>query len=137
MNESAEPTMVSKHEKGWSRREFARDMMVGWGSLCVMAGISAVGLMRFLLPNVLYEPSTVFRVGLPKSYPIPFMPSRRSVPTCVVRCVTGGADFTVPVTAAVSTSTATCSEGRRPGPWIGLRSPWQRQGRSGSTRSEK
>lgn len=69
MNESAGPMMTSKRKRGWSRREFARDMIVGWGSLSAIAGISVAGLMRFLLPNVLYEPATVFRVGLPTDFP--------------------------------------------------------------------
>ncbi len=69
MSESGGPTVASKDGREWSRREFGRHMMVGWGSLSLIGGISAVGLMRFLLPNVLYEPPMVFRVGFPESYP--------------------------------------------------------------------
>jgi len=69
MSEPADYTWNLEDEKDVSRREFVRHMMVGWGSLSLIAGISAVGLMRFLLPNVLYEPPTVFKVGFPESFP--------------------------------------------------------------------
>lgn len=69
MSESAAPTVLTAGDKELGRREFVRHMMVGWGSLSLIAGISAAGLMRFLLPNVLYEPPTVFRVGFPESFP--------------------------------------------------------------------
>jgi cytochrome b6-f complex iron-sulfur subunit len=69
MSEAADPTSFWQDEKELSRREFARHMLVGWGSLSLIAGISVVGVMRFLLPNVLYEPPTVFRVGFPEAFP--------------------------------------------------------------------
>lgn len=57
-------------EKGkWTRRGFFSHLTIGWGSLSVLAGVSAAGLMKFLLPNVLYEPPTSFRVGLPEGFP--------------------------------------------------------------------
>jgi cytochrome b6-f complex iron-sulfur subunit len=69
MSEPADPTLFLENEKDPSRREFVRHMMVGWGSLSLIAAVSAAGLMRFLLPNVLYEPPTVFRVGFPEGFP--------------------------------------------------------------------
>lgn len=69
MNEAADPALPWEEEKELSRRQFVRRMMVGWGSLSLIAGISVVGVMRFLLPNVLYEPPTVFRIGFPESFP--------------------------------------------------------------------
>jgi cytochrome b6-f complex iron-sulfur subunit len=69
MNEPAQAAIASESEKEWSRREFVRHMAVGWGSLSLIAGVSAVGLIRFLLPNVLYEPPAVFRVGFPEGFP--------------------------------------------------------------------
>ena len=69
MSDSADPTVLFEDPKEWGRRDFVRNMMVGWGSLSLIAGISAAGLMRFLLPNVLYEPPTVFRVGFPETFP--------------------------------------------------------------------
>jgi cytochrome b6-f complex iron-sulfur subunit len=69
MHEPADPAVPFADEKELGRREFVRQMMVGWGSLSLIAGISAVGLMRFLLPNVLYEPPSVFRVGFPETFP--------------------------------------------------------------------
>jgi cytochrome b6-f complex iron-sulfur subunit len=69
MNESTDPTVAWEEEKEWRRRDFVRHMMVGWGSLSLIAGMSALGLIRFLLPNVLYEPPSVFRVGFPEGFP--------------------------------------------------------------------
>ena len=69
MRESVDSTLLSLGEKELRRREFVRHMVVGWGSLSLIAGISAAGLMRFLLPNVLYEPPSVFRVGFPEAFP--------------------------------------------------------------------
>jgi Rieske Fe-S protein len=69
MSESADPAALFQDRKELDRRDFVRHMLVGWGSLSLIAGISAAGLMRFLLPNVLYEPPTVFRVGFPEAFP--------------------------------------------------------------------
>jgi len=69
MKESLGPPLEWSPEGGCSRRAFIRNMTVGWGSLALLAGISAAGLMRFLLPNVLYEPPMSFKAGLPEEYP--------------------------------------------------------------------
>jgi len=70
MKESTEGRCLEgRAEEGWLRREFLHSMTVGWGSLALLAGISAAGLMRFLLPNVLYEPPLSFKAGLPEEYP--------------------------------------------------------------------
>ena len=89
MSESADPTVLMAGDKELGRREFARNMMVGWGSLSLIAGISAAGLMRFLLPNVLYEPPTVFRVGFPESFPEGVTP----IPERSVFVVRNGSSF--------------------------------------------
>jgi cytochrome b6-f complex iron-sulfur subunit len=51
-----------------SRRNFFQ-LALGWlaGGLAMAA--SALGAVRFLVPNVLYEPSLIFRVGKPDDYP--------------------------------------------------------------------
>ena len=51
-----------------SRRGFFQ-LTLGWlaGTLAVAA--SAAGAVRFLVPNVLFEPSQRFRVGKPEDYP--------------------------------------------------------------------
>jgi cytochrome b6-f complex iron-sulfur subunit len=51
-----------------SRRGFFQ-LALGWitGSLAVVA--SAVGAVRFLVPNVLFEPSELFKAGKPDDFP--------------------------------------------------------------------
>ena len=69
MSESLNNTLPLKDEKEWNRREFLRSMGVGWGGIAVLAGLSTLGLIKFLLPNVLYEPPAKYRVGLPERFP--------------------------------------------------------------------
>ena len=69
MSEPVDDVLEWKTGKNRNRREFLRSMGVGWAGLSVLSGLSVVGLIKFLLPNVLYEPPTNFRVGLPGSFP--------------------------------------------------------------------
>lgn len=50
-----------------TRRKFF--LFFGWfGILSSLAG-SALGSVRFMFPNVLYEPPTTFKIGKPADYP--------------------------------------------------------------------
>jgi len=49
-----------------TRRFFLRIM--GWGSFFVTLGISAVGIIRFLFPRVLFEEPSTFNVGFPHEF---------------------------------------------------------------------
>ena len=50
-----------------TRRKFF--LFFGWfGILSSLAG-SAFEAVRFMFPNVLYEPSTTFKIGKPSDYP--------------------------------------------------------------------
>ncbi|MBI4519057.1 MAG: ubiquinol-cytochrome c reductase iron-sulfur subunit [Deltaproteobacteria bacterium] len=53
---------------GVERRGFIA-LVVGWCALAVAFGSSAVASVRFLIPNVLYEPSRRFRLGRPEEFP--------------------------------------------------------------------
>ncbi len=46
----------------YSRRSFLR--ILGWGSFFATIGISSIGLIRFLYPNVLFEKPSTFKAGL-------------------------------------------------------------------------
>ncbi|RJR17261.1 MAG: ubiquinol-cytochrome c reductase iron-sulfur subunit [Nitrospiraceae bacterium] len=48
-------------ENNYSRRSFLR--IVGWGSFFATLGISSVGFIRFLYPNVLFEKPSAFKAG--------------------------------------------------------------------------
>lgn len=69
MSETVNDAFKWMTEKDRTRRAFLKSMGAGWMGLSVLAGLSVVGLIKFLLPNVLYEPPTNFRVGLPESFP--------------------------------------------------------------------
>ncbi len=50
------------------RRGFFQ-LTLGWLAGGFAAGASALAAVRFLLPNVLFEPSLVFKAGRPQDYP--------------------------------------------------------------------
>ncbi|MFQ5900265.1 MAG: ubiquinol-cytochrome c reductase iron-sulfur subunit [Thermodesulfobacteriota bacterium] len=58
--------MSNEKDKCISRRCFFS--MVGWGGLITSMGGSAFSLFKYMKPNVLYEPPTVFKIGYPKDY---------------------------------------------------------------------
>jgi cytochrome b6-f complex iron-sulfur subunit len=58
----------STHHKNISRRGFF-GLTLGWLAAIFAAGASAVGSVRFLVPNVLFEPSLLFKAGKPEDYP--------------------------------------------------------------------
>ncbi len=50
------------------RRGFLQ-LTLGWLAGGFAAGASALAAVRFLVPNVLFEPSLVFKAGRPQDYP--------------------------------------------------------------------
>ena len=51
-----------------SRRQFFR--FLGWGNFVAALGLAfGPGLIRFLYPRVLFEPSSIFKAGFPDEYP--------------------------------------------------------------------
>ena len=51
-----------------SRRKFFK--YLGWGIFTGALGLCfGAGLVRYLYPRVLYEPSSVFKAGFPAQYP--------------------------------------------------------------------
>jgi len=70
---------MAKDEKieGISRRYF---LATGWVSLGLIMTGSVAASIRFLLPNVLFEPPTSFRIGKPEDYAdgsVNFFPERK------------------------------------------------------------
>ncbi len=43
-------------------------LTLGWVAAAFAASASAAGALRFLIPNVLFEPSQQFKVGKPDDY---------------------------------------------------------------------
>jgi Rieske Fe-S protein len=53
---------------GFSRRGFFQ-LTLGWLAGAFAVAASGVGAVRFLVPNVLYEPSQIFKAGKADDYP--------------------------------------------------------------------
>jgi len=51
-----------------SRRNFLS--RAGWAAFFSFLGTMLLGSLRFMFPRVLFEPSTVFKAGLPGDYPV-------------------------------------------------------------------
>ncbi len=52
----------------WSRRDFFS--LAGWASFMGALGLSSLYFLRLLYPRVLFEPSPVFKAGLPSDYTV-------------------------------------------------------------------
>jgi cytochrome b6-f complex iron-sulfur subunit len=66
MAETTEPSPALQQPE-MSRRTF---LLVGWGSFLAFLLSSVGGVLRYFLPNVLYEPSQKFRAGKVVDYPL-------------------------------------------------------------------
>jgi cytochrome b6-f complex iron-sulfur subunit len=65
--------------KNVSRRGFVQ-ITLGWLAATFAVGASAIASVRFLVPNVLYEPSLLFKAGKPDDFPdtsVTFMEDER------------------------------------------------------------
>lgn len=60
------PTPILKQPEV-SRRSF---LIYGWGAFLAFLAAAGGSTLRFMLPNVLYEPSQKFRAGKVKEYPL-------------------------------------------------------------------
>jgi cytochrome b6-f complex iron-sulfur subunit len=58
----------SQNENEVSRRGFFQ-LALGWVAGAFAVAASAAGAVRFLVPNVLFEPSLVFKAGKPDDFP--------------------------------------------------------------------
>ena len=54
--------------RGVTRRGFLGSLGVGWVLFATGAGAGVVGIVRFLFPNVLFEPPSSFKAGKPSEY---------------------------------------------------------------------
>ena len=53
-------------ERASSRRKFL--LALGWGSLVASCAVAAFGFVRSLVPDVLFEPPSRFKVGFPGDF---------------------------------------------------------------------
>ena len=54
---------------GPTRRRLLGSLAAGWALFGLGAGAGVIGMVRFLFPNVLFEPPLRFKVGPPSDFP--------------------------------------------------------------------
>ncbi len=61
-----------QNDPGLSRREFLTkaSQAAGWGGIAASLGGTGAGTLRYMIPNILYEPSSIFKIGKPSDYGI-------------------------------------------------------------------
>ena len=64
---SPKPAVEALPQKQITRRNF---LWTAWAAFAAFLGASAGAMGRFLIPNVLYEASQVFKAGRPEDYPV-------------------------------------------------------------------
>lgn len=60
--------MAEKFKKPLPRRDFLA--ISGWGALLAFGGICNYSLLKFMFPNVTYEPPQAFKAGRPEDYAV-------------------------------------------------------------------
>lgn len=67
--------MAASDQKGESPEDVSRrrfftlmGLGVGWGGVAATLGGIGAGAARYMFPSVLYEPPTIFKIGLPSEY---------------------------------------------------------------------
>ena len=56
--------------RGVSRRSVVGSLLAGWSLFLLGAGAGVLGMVRFLFPNVLYEPPATFKAGPPSNFAV-------------------------------------------------------------------
>ena len=76
-SENNEPTLIRAPLRGEvSRRGFVSALAIAWGAFG-LAGAGLVGAcVRFLFPNVLYEPPQEFKAGFPEEFAVSMVDER-------------------------------------------------------------
>ena len=59
---------LNRPDRDPTRRGFLASLAAGWVLFATGAGVGVVGIVRFLFPNVLFEPPTSFKAGKPSEY---------------------------------------------------------------------
>jgi cytochrome b6-f complex iron-sulfur subunit len=63
------PAAVKKEEKV-SRRGFISWLAIAWGAFAAAMGVASTATLRFMFPNVLFEPPSSFKAGFPEDYAV-------------------------------------------------------------------
>src|SRR3989442_12082058 len=65
---SSAPTAAAPTAPGVSRRGFISWIGGAWGSFTGAMGVASLATLRFLFPNVLFQPPQTFQAGTPEEY---------------------------------------------------------------------
>jgi cytochrome b6-f complex iron-sulfur subunit len=68
--EAPKAAPVVKRDDTISRRNFISWLGLAWGAFAAAMGIATTATMRFLFPNVLFEPPSTFKAGFPEDFAI-------------------------------------------------------------------
>ena len=60
--------LLQRARRGFFRWCFGSSLAVGFTALAVTHVLWLLGMMRFLIPNILIEPPTKFKAGYPEDY---------------------------------------------------------------------
>ncbi|MCB9915304.1 MAG: ubiquinol-cytochrome c reductase iron-sulfur subunit [Planctomycetes bacterium] len=75
--ENNEPSLIRAPLRGEvSRRGFISALAVAWGAFAVASTAMLGAAVRFLFPNVLYEPPQEFKAGFPEEYAVGMVDER-------------------------------------------------------------
>ena len=65
---SSKATGESTSPEAMSRRDAVKWLTIAWVGFAAAVGAGATAMLRFLFPNVLFEPPTLFKAGPPSDY---------------------------------------------------------------------
>jgi cytochrome b6-f complex iron-sulfur subunit len=65
---SSKATGESASPEAMSRRDAVKWLTIAWVGFAAAVGAGATAMLRFLFPNVLFEPPTLFKAGAPSDY---------------------------------------------------------------------
>src|SRR5262245_60428402 len=64
------PAAGVKKEENVTRRSFITWLALAWGAFAAAMGVAATATMRFMFPNVLFEPPSSFKAGFAEDYAV-------------------------------------------------------------------
>lgn len=67
---SANVKIKTSDEDSMDRRTFIKWAAIGWAAFAAVVGGYGTMVLRYLFPNVLFEPKQTFRAGYPDEYPV-------------------------------------------------------------------
>lgn len=68
--EAPKAVPATKRESAVTRRSFFSWLALAWGAFSAAMGVLTTATVRFLFPNVLFEPPSLFKAGYPEDYAI-------------------------------------------------------------------